>query len=121
MLLIIGFSQIVLAVLFWYLELKPYIHATKDVFCIKNESLIDLILLPFKILYGMGKSLWHLPKMIPFVLDVLITLFCIANLGFGAGVLGGISGLFLSNCISILIWWKMKKKKRDSNYYFARI
>ena len=92
-LLLIGFSQIVLAVWFWYMELSWFL--TK---CHNKAWYI----MPFIAIFNIG-------KLLPFIIDMAITLFCTANLGFGGGVLGGISGLFLSNVISCFILYQHNK------------
>jgi len=105
-LLLIGFSQILLAVIFWFVELKPFIRMIRG----KKWWAVPIL------------TIIGIPKLIPFAIDILITLFCIANLGFGGGVLGGISGLFLSNVISCFIIANTKhempvsKKRKQAAY-----
>jgi len=62
-----------------------------------------------------GRAWWAMPfcaivnigRLLPFIIDVAITLFCVANLGFGGGVIGGITGLFISNVISCFILYRI--------------
>ena len=94
--LIVGFAMALLSVWFWYLELRRFLDAVEG---------RPWWLLPFHAIFNIG-------KLLPFIIDVAITLFCVANLGFGGGVLGGISGLFLSNIISCFILYQHSKAER---------
>lgn len=94
--LLIGFIMAALAVLFWYMELVPFLSATRNK---------PWYVYPFAIIF-------NLPKLAPFLIDVAITLFCVGNLGFGAGVLGGVTGLFISNVISCFILYRGYKARR---------
>jgi len=85
--LIVGFAMALLSVWFWYLELRRFLDAVEG---------RTWWLLPFYTVANIG-------KLLPFIIDAAITLFCVANLGFGGGVLGGITGLFISNVISCFI------------------
>jgi len=93
--LLIGFAMAALAVWFWYRELVPFLSATRNK---------PWYVYPFAIIF-------NLPKLAPFLIDVAITLFCVGNLGFGAGVLGGVTGLFISNVISCFILYHSHKAK----------
>jgi len=95
-LLLVGFGMALMSVWFWYLEVKGFLDSVEG---------YQWWATPF---IAIG-NIWRL---IPFVLDIAITLFCVANLGFGGGVLGGITGLFISNCISIIIVLRTKGKKK---------
>jgi len=114
-----------LSVFFWYSELKPFLAATKGAWKVNMRWLEFILFVPilgplvFSIL-GMALTalkatacvLINLGKLIPFALDVFITLFCVANLGMGAGIAGGMAGLFLSNCISVIIFFKTKEQRK---------
>ena len=121
-LLIIGFLMIGVSVWFWYQELKPFLDVTKDAWKVNMAWLKWICVIPIlgPILYGIATTvvttlkataviLMNLGKLLPFVIDLGITFFCVANLGFGGGVIGGISGLFLSNVISCFILYHQKK------------
>ena len=94
-LLLIGFAMAAISVTFWYLELVPFLNMTKDK---------PWYVYPFAVVFG-------LPKLAPFLIDIGITLFCVANLGFGAGVTGGVTGLFISNVISGFILYHTRKTR----------
>ncbi len=94
--LLIGFLMAALSVWFWYLELKPFLDA------ITNRK---WWVLPFAMIF-------NLPKLSSFLIDIGITLFCVANLGFGGGVIGGVTGLFISNVIScFIIYYKRQTRQ----------
>lgn len=94
--LILGFVMIIWSVRNWFLEIKPWLEEVQG---IPSYTLGDKITYFFKFLGA-------IPKGMPFVIDIAITLFAVANLGFGGGVTGGITGLFLSNIISLVILMK---------------
>lgn len=100
-LLLVGFAMIAVSVWFWYMELRPFLNHIQK----KRKWWIA----PFAYIGA-------LPKLFPFVLDLGITFFCVANLGFGGGVIGGISGLFLSNVVSCFILHHQRKGMRKLSY-----
>lgn len=89
----IAFFMIIWGVRNWYIEIKPFLD---DSASIPTYSLVDKLLYPFR---------WvcELPKAMPFIIDIAITLFAVGSLGMGAGLIGGITGIFLSNVISLII------------------
>ena len=117
--------NVVLSVFFWYEELKPFLHATRSAWTINMKwlkfilyvpilgalvfSIIGLVLTALK---ATAYVLINIGKLIPFAIDVFVTLFAVANLGLGAGVAGGMVGLFLSNCVSVIIWRKTKEQRK---------
>lgn len=96
-LLCIGFLMVGVSVLFCYLELLPFLDAIKSEVS-RASNPLRVIMLPAKIVI-------HLPKLIPSVIDLVVTVFLSGSLGFGGGLLGGITGLFASNIISIIIYY----------------
>jgi len=86
--LLIGFSQIVLAVMFWKAELTHFTNVAKT---------------PFG-------GIRHCGALFPLTFDLFVTFTAIKYLGFGGGWMGGVSGLFLSNVISFFIWRSLRKK-----------
>ena len=128
-LLIIGFAMTAVSVWFWYQELKPFLDATKGAWAVNTNWLKWTCIIPIlgPILFGAVTTvittlkataviLMNLGKILPFVFDLGITFFCVANLGFGGGVIGGISGLFLSNVVSCFILYHQKKGQRKAAY-----
>lgn len=104
--ILLGFSMVALAIYFWAKEWTYFWDEVRweagHLYNIQNIVVFPL------------NALRHL---LPFAIDVFVTLFLAANLGFGGGVLGGVTGLFASNCISIVILKKtgqplFNKKKR---------
>ena len=55
----------------------------------------------------------HLPKALPILADVLLAVFLSSFMGFGAGVLGEITGMFASNCMSGLIFYHTHFKSKE--------
>ena len=114
-----------LSVFFWYEELRPFLHATKNAWKIDMRwlefilfipilgpltfSIIGLVLTAVK---ATSYVLINVGKLMPFAIDMFITLFAVANLGLGGGVAGGMVGLFLSNCVSVIIWHKTKDQRK---------
>jgi len=92
-LFLVAFTMIIWGVRNWYIELKPYLDALDS---IPKNTLSEKLAFPFR-------NILIMPKMIPFAIDITITLFAVGSLGMGAGLVGGITGVFLSNIISIII------------------
>jgi hypothetical protein len=86
-LLLIGFIMLGIAVAFSIAELNHYIKAVNT-----HKYTVAGLFLEWK-------------KLVPFLVDFCVTVFLASFLGFGSGVVGGITGVFASNCISGYIWY----------------
>ena len=96
---ILAFIMIIWGVRNWYVELKPYLDAFET---IPKNTLGDKLAFPFR-------NVLIMPKMLPFGIDIFITLFAVGSLGMGAGIVGGITGVFLSNIVSLVILMRTYK------------
>jgi len=103
--LVIGFTMVALSIWFTYMELQPFLRAIRyetD----NTRGVSGTVTLTFRLLK-------HLPKLIPSVFDLLCVVFLSTYLGFGGGLLGGVTGLFASNCISFIIFYHTHIKHRN--------
>lgn len=96
-LLIIGFIMVLVGILFTYLELLPFIDAlqAESRLC---STVVLKVTLPWRLLR-------HVPKLIPSIIDLGCLTFLSTFLGIGGGIIGGVTGVFASNVISIVIYW----------------
>lgn len=94
--ILVAFLMVIWSIRNWYLESLPFIDGIKN---IPSRTTGEKFAYCFRFI-------GTLPAAIPIILDVTITLFAVANLGFGGGLMGGITGLFLSNLLSIVIMMK---------------
>ncbi len=100
--------MMLLAAVFWYLELKVWLDNTYRI----NYSRNPII--------RIGQQLWVLLVNIYrfftdgkyFLIDIAVTLFCVDTMGFGEGVTGGVLGLAFSNVVSVLILISMKRNQK---------
>jgi hypothetical protein len=102
--LVIGFVMVALSIWFTYKELQPFLQAVREETRVTSGA-ISSITLTFRLIR-------HLPKLIPSVFDLLCVVFLSTYLGFGGGLMGGVTGLFASNCISFIIFYHTHLKKR---------
>ncbi|MGK9475781.1 hypothetical protein [Melioribacter sp. OK-6-Me] len=110
--LLLGLFMVILTVVFWYLELRPFLDhlyflpARKNKFSILFYSLYALFNNIFRFFYY-GRY---------FLIDLFATAFLVSFLGFGDAVTGAILGLTMSNAISILLLYiqKRNQKKRGT-------
>ena len=98
-LFVIAFLMIIWGVRNWYVEIRPFIDAVQE---IPVQTASDKLLYLFRYVV-------LLPKAMPFLIDICITLFAVESLGMGAGIVGGITGVFLSNIVSLVILMRTYK------------
>ena len=48
----------------------------------------------------------EIKKLMPFAIDIVVTVFLSTFLGFGTGITGAITGIFAANVISCYIWYR---------------
>lgn len=105
-LMLIGFAMVGLSIWFTYMELQPFLSAVKSE-TDNTRGIGGTLTLTFRLLK-------HLPKLIPPVFDLLCVVFLSTYLGFGGGLMGGVTGLFASNVISFIIFYHTHlKHKKD--------
>jgi hypothetical protein len=105
--LVIGFVMVALSIWFTYSELQPFLRAVRYETDHTN-GVSGTVTLTFRLLK-------HLPKLVPSVFDLLCVVFLSTYLGFGGGLMGGVTGLFASNCISFIIYYHTHIKRRNSD------
>lgn len=111
-LLLIGFLMVLTAMLFTYVELLPFLRAwdyEKSRLAGARKALLPLIMLK------------RLPMLFPAVVDLILMVFMSTYLGFGAGVVGGVTGIFGSNVLSAIIYYhthvKTKRNQEEDRFY----
>jgi hypothetical protein len=84
-----------------YIELKPFLAACEYEKAVTN-SFGSRMSFPFRIL-------GHTPKLIPSIVDIggMILMTNLFNLG--SGYAGGITGLFASNLLSVIIYFYVRR------------
>lgn len=102
----LGAAMCIMSVIFWYLELLPFINvmSRQDKAYTRTRNpiaqlicfLVAFITVPFRILI-------NIPLLIPFIIDIVVTISLAGGLGFGKGVTGGVFGILMSNVISVII------------------
>lgn len=113
--LIIGLVMAVLSAIFWCIEATPFVKGVKSIEKpeekerkrrMKWERSIKLISRKPKSFKRSTDNFMYfieifnqLPKLWPFAIDILITLFLISSLGLG-GTIGSIIGITISNVLS---------------------
>ena len=116
--LLIGFVVIAWTTANWYFEVKPftnniYYHdyrvaptgstlGTWDSICNMFGG-IKSLLVNITRFFIYGK--W-------FIIDMVITIFLTSVFSFGQGLMGGFTGMLLSNCVSIMILALMYKEQK---------
>lgn len=90
-LLLVGFAMVLISVWFSYKEFMEWWEACNS----EKRG----FLFPFKCLFK------HTGKLVPLASDIVLAVFLSSFMGFGGGVIGGITGLFFSNCISGVIFY----------------
>lgn len=95
-----GIVMMILNVWFWILEVNPFMNEYKAKKVSKG---------PFKQFRNALLIISLIPLLIPLGIDLAVTIFCSSFMGFGAGALGGIIGLTMSNIISIYIIIKQRE------------
>lgn len=111
-LLIFGLVMMLLAAIFWYLELKVWLEHTYRIAYSANP------------ITRIGQQLWVLFVNIYrfftdgkyFLIDIAVTLVCVDTMGFGEGVTGGVLGLAFSNVVSILILISMNRNRKKQEH-----
>jgi len=97
--LYIGLGMAVVAFLFWAIELAPFIKHIKSLKFRQGttvpEKISNTVSYNLKLVSGTS-------KLIPFIIDILITTMLTSIFSFG-GMVGGIIGLLISNLFSLLI------------------
>jgi hypothetical protein len=98
-----GILMVAITFAFWFLELREFVHAIKEVHWKnpKPKSQMFLVQLFHQIKINFG-ILCAMPLLMPFVIDMVVTIFLVESLGMG-GVAGGLIGMFMSDLFSILI------------------
>jgi hypothetical protein len=109
--LVFGLLMLIMTVVFWYYELKPYLKArrTSTPQTKSWEKPINSIT-NIGLFFVKGKY---------FLIDVICTAICIQILGFGNTVSGGILGLAFSNAISVLIITIQRQDERKQNTKYS--
>ena len=106
--IVIGCFLVGLNIMFSYLELLPYIDAAKgDVNKVVNTrnafyQFFGYIILPFKLLS-------HIHLLLPTLIDLGSMWVLTHTFSLGAGLAGGLTGLFASNLVSVLVFCKTHK------------
>ena len=103
-LLFAGLIMVGISIMFCYLELLPFLDTIKSDLS-KASTFSGAFIFPVKVIL-------HIPKLIPSAIDLFVTVFLSGSLGFGGGLIGGITGLFASNLISIVIYFHTHIRRR---------
>lgn len=104
LLLVVALIMIATNIVLSYLELVPFLRAIEREAELARGSLQQRVLLPLRIVR-------HLPKLIPCAIDVGVMVGMGALFSLGAGLVGGVTSLFASNIISLLIFYRGRKKR----------
>jgi len=110
-LLLFGLLNIMLAVFFWSKEIQPWIENlyTPKYITAKYWEIFNI----FIRLYASCVNIYRIFTHGKFLLiDLAITAFMVSMLGFGDAVSGGVLGLAMSNCVSLLIIKVMKDRAK---------
>jgi hypothetical protein len=99
--LLVGLVMVAFNIFMSYIELKPFLRACEDEKANAN-SLSSRMVFPFKII-------GHLPKLIPSITDILAMIAFTQLFDLGSGYAGGITGLFASNILSIIIYFYIRR------------
>jgi hypothetical protein len=97
--LIIGLLMVLFNILMSYVELKQFLAAVEY-----EKRTGSSLTLPFRILY-------HFPKLIPSAIDILAMILMTKLFDLGSGYAGGITGLFASNVLSVIIYFYVRRNK----------
>ncbi len=106
MIMIFGVCMVWLTVFIWWLELQPFLQRIKFM---QDSVHRAAAVFSFSLMVISNICLfvrWGLPL----IIDLILTLFLVSQLGFAGGVIGGIIGLALSNGISIVILAASRKR-----------
>ena len=98
-LLLIGFVMVGFAVWLTYQEYMNFYYSVQEEIA---KGGMFMIFRCFK----------HIPKLFPCVMDIFFTIFLGTYLGFGAGVVGGVTGVFASNVLSCIVYYHSHIKKK---------
>lgn len=52
-----------------------------------------------------------------FLIDMTVCMFLVSVFSMGQGLLGGLSGMFLSNCVSIVLLGQLNKERKQRSIY----
>lgn len=95
--LLIGLLMVLFNILMSYVELKPFLAALEY-----EKSVGSKLTLPFRCMY-------HLPKIIPSLIDIGAMVVMTKLFDLGSGYAGGITGLFASNVLSVIIYFYIRR------------
>lgn len=99
--LIIGLLMVAFNILMSYVELTPFLKSIEY-----EKSVGSNLTLPFR-------CIGHLPKLIPSIVDILSMVLMTSLFDLGSGYAGGITGLFASNVVSIIIYFYVRRNKYE--------
>lgn len=116
--LLLGIFMVILTVVFWYLELRPFLENLYFLPAQKNKFLVFVY--SFYAIFSNLFRFFYYGRY--FLIDLFATAFLVSFLGFGDAVTGAILGLTMSNALSILILFIQKRnsKKRGALYNVNR-
>jgi hypothetical protein len=95
--LIIGLLMVLFNILMSYVELKPFLAALEY-----EKSVGSKFTLIFR-------CIGHLPKIIPSLIDIGAMILMTKLFDLGNGYAGGVTGLFASNVLSIIIYFYVRR------------
>jgi hypothetical protein len=103
--LLLGIAMVVLTVVFWYMELKPFLEKRRKPKPAGN-AISGAVSSVGTFFYNIG-AFFKYGKY--FIVDLFATAFLVSMLGFGDAVTGGVLGLTMSNAVSVLLLVIQKK------------
>lgn len=95
--LLIGLAMVLFNIIMSYVELKPFLAALEY-----EKTVGSRLTLPFR-------CIGHFPKLIPSLVDIGAMILMTKLFNLGNGYAGGISGLFASNVLSIIIYLYVRR------------
>jgi ABC-type uncharacterized transport system permease subunit len=101
--LVIGLIMVGFNIFMSYVELKPFLSSIEEEKR-NTHSFSSQMSFPFRIM-------WHLPKLIPSIMDILAMILFTNLFNLGSGYAGGITGLFASNVLSVIIYVYVRRNK----------
>jgi len=99
--LIVGLLMVLFNILMSYIELKPFLSALEY-----EKRTGNAFTLPFR-------CIGHLPKIIPSIIDIGAMIIMTSLFDLGSGYAGGITGLFASNVLSIIIYFYVRRQRGE--------
>jgi hypothetical protein len=103
--LIIGLIMVGFNIFMSCVELQPFLRAYED----EKNNTSDFgskVTFPFRV---MG----HLPKLIPSFVDLVAMLVLTKLFAMGGGYASGVTGLFASNLLSLIIYFYTHRRKQE--------